>query len=1035
MSIPFDLILIRAAVYRFRLGFYVITLCIAASCSKPAEDDSAYSGVNFSENIRTTPARTAEEERMGFKVPPGFEVTLFASEPDIQKPMNLQFDAKGRMWVTQSFDYPFPADPHKGTDHITILEDTDHDGKADKFTNFIDTLNIPIGLYPMPDGAIAYSIPNVYRYMDQNLDGKADEVKRMFGPFGYTDTHGMVSNFIRGYDGWIHACHGFTNDSRIAGSDGDSIHMVSGNTFRFRLDGSRVEQTTFGQVNPFGLTYDDYGYIYSTDSHSSPLYQLITGGDYPHFGKLEIMAFVPDMKPLVNEATALAGITYYADNQFPTEFQHNLFIGDVVNSRVHRYSYENKGSSPVGKSEDDFIKSKDPWFRPVNIKLGPDGALYVADFYNAIIGHYEVPLAHPLRDKSRGRIWRISYKGNTHPVADISAAKPEELVAMLNHDNLPVRQHAADQLVERIGNDAAPLITAMLENPSSTTYQQVQGLWILQRLHALNSDQLSKSSVSKEEMVRVHVMRILKEEPTSPVAKALALQGMKDASPHVQRAAAEALGQYPELETVVTLLKTLHDTPSTDTHLVYTCRLEIRNILRHEDILKQALAANWSDDEIKWIEGTLVDVYSPTAGTFLANNITDHRLPAGKMGLAYQQIARFAPSSQLSRLVTVVLDDKNKDVDERAAIFKGIRQGLAQQGGKDLPGFKEWASGIATDLLKKYPVSTPPNPNEDLADIVPNLQKQAFDLAGDYKVESLVPVITGFVKDRSALRTDVRVSAFNALLKIQPEPSIALGGKIIMDDSAGIDFRKKVASTLSTNPGKSVNAVLAQIRNVPPDLAVAVSSTLASTKEGKAILYKKVRAGDIANRTLRNPQVQDRLMLNMTADEKKEFDDLTSRLNTVSAERDQLIDERLKSFRSAKLTTVQIDSGAVIFVQNCRVCHSKVSKETIGPPLAGIGKRGDQAIAEKILDPNRNITEAFRNYTIRTKDGKVYSGVFRREVGEIQVYADLTGQEFQIPTRNIAERKASPFTVMPDTFGSTLTQKEFNYLLAHLLEY
>ena len=281
MSIPFDLILIRAAVYRFRLGFYVITLCIAASCSKPAEDDSAYSGVNFSENIRTTPARTAEEERMGFKVPPGFEVTLFASEPDIQKPMNLQFDAKGRMWVTQSFDYPFPADPHKGTDHITILEDTDHDGKADKFTNFIDTLNIPIGLYPMPDGAIAYSIPNVYRYMDQNLDGKADEVKRMFGPFGYTDTHGMVSNFIRGYDGWIHACHGFTNDSRIAGSDGDSIHMVSGNTFRFRLDGSRVEQTTFGQVNPFGLTYDDYGYIYSTDSHSSPLYQLITGGDYP----------------------------------------------------------------------------------------------------------------------------------------------------------------------------------------------------------------------------------------------------------------------------------------------------------------------------------------------------------------------------------------------------------------------------------------------------------------------------------------------------------------------------------------------------------------------------------------------------------------------------------------------------------------------------------------------------------------------------------------------------------------------------------
>ena len=128
---------------------FCVTLCtlLIIGCSKPIDDESKYSGALFSENIRTTPGRTPEEERLGFKLPPGFEIQLFASEPDIQKPMNLAFDAQGRMWVTQSFDYPFPATPGKGTDHITILEDTDHDGKADKFTNFSDTLNIPIGIY------------------------------------------------------------------------------------------------------------------------------------------------------------------------------------------------------------------------------------------------------------------------------------------------------------------------------------------------------------------------------------------------------------------------------------------------------------------------------------------------------------------------------------------------------------------------------------------------------------------------------------------------------------------------------------------------------------------------------------------------------------------------------------------------------------------------------------------------------------------------------------------------------------------------
>src|SRR5690606_27985635 len=225
---------------------------------------------------------------------PGFEITLYASEPDIGKPMNIAFDAEGRMWVSQSHEYPFPAEPGGGKDRISILEDTDGDGTADRFNYFDDTLIIPIGRLPMDDGAVVYSIPNVYKYTDGDQDGEAEDQRTLFGPFRYTDTHGMVNGMTRGYDGWIHACHGF-NVSTVAGTDGDSARLVYGSTFRFRPDGSRVEEVTYGRINPFGMVYDERGYLYSTDCHTSPLYQLIRGGDYTQWGKEVGMGFAPDM--------------------------------------------------------------------------------------------------------------------------------------------------------------------------------------------------------------------------------------------------------------------------------------------------------------------------------------------------------------------------------------------------------------------------------------------------------------------------------------------------------------------------------------------------------------------------------------------------------------------------------------------------------------------------------------------------------------------------------------------------------------------
>ena len=222
----------------------------------------------------------------------------------------------------------------------------------------------------------------------------------------------MTSAFRRGYDGWLYACHGFNNTTTLKGKDGSSITMNSGNTYRMRLDGSRVEQFTWGQVNPFGLAFDPLGNLYSADCHSSPIYQLIRGAHYPSFGKPhDGLGFAPTMMEHSHGSTAIGGIIFYADDKFPKEFRENFFVGNVMTCKINRDSIIKHGTTFRAKEEPDFLSCDDPWFRPVDLQLAPDGSIYVADFYNRIIGHYEVPLDNPGRDRERGRIWRIVYKG------------------------------------------------------------------------------------------------------------------------------------------------------------------------------------------------------------------------------------------------------------------------------------------------------------------------------------------------------------------------------------------------------------------------------------------------------------------------------------------------------------------------------------------------------------------------------------------------------------------------------------------------
>ena len=412
--------------------------------------------------VRSTEPLAPEQEMKGFHLPDGFRVNLFAAEPMINKPINMAFDAKGRLWVSSTVEYPYAAVRERwldktgsrvngSRDAIKILEDSDGDGQADKVTDFADGLNIPTGVVPWTrkghaSGCIAWSIPNIWYFGDVDGDDRADVREVIFGPLGYEkDTHGMCSSFRLRSDGWIYATHGFNNTSRFTTQGGIDLELHSGNVFRFRPDGSAVELWSAGQVNPFGLCWDRYGNLYSADCHSNPVTQVLRGAVYPSFGKPhDGLGFAPVMCEHSHGSTGLCGIVYMDSGTWGLDWEDRILLGNCVASRINQDKVVFNGSTPHAQELPDFLTSDDLWFRPVDLQIGPDKALYVADFYNRIIGHYEVPLDHKGRDRERGRIWRVTGPKASAP----SPSRPERAISLIKEHEI----HSAGlvELVELI---------------------------------------------------------------------------------------------------------------------------------------------------------------------------------------------------------------------------------------------------------------------------------------------------------------------------------------------------------------------------------------------------------------------------------------------------------------------------------------------------------------------------------------------------------------------------------------------------------
>jgi hypothetical protein len=369
---------------------------------------------------------------------------------------------------------------------------------------------------------------------DTDGDGRADEREVLYTGFARDDTHELPNSFTWGIDGWVYGLQGHVNVSNVKDKQGRVTEIHHGNVYRFKPDGSAIEVYARGMSNPWGLAFDNDQNLFGADCESRPLWQIVEGFPYQGFlQRNDPLGFAPHVTEDPHGASGFAGLVSYSDTAFPEAYRGRLFLGNPVNGRVHMDRSVPSGSTLHLEREPDFLTSTDPWFRPVDVELGPEGALYVADWYNRIIAHVEVPLDHPDRDKSRGRIWRIVYKGaETRGPMDVdwSEVSRRKLLNALSDPNQWIRRTAAAQLTHRFGGASARRYRRMLARNDSTL-ARVEALWLLARNGQLYAPDANKLLAGDEPIIRRETIRALGGQIEGNRLRAL----LNDASPIVAR--------------------------------------------------------------------------------------------------------------------------------------------------------------------------------------------------------------------------------------------------------------------------------------------------------------------------------------------------------------------------------------------------------------------------------------------------------------------------------------------------------------------
>lgn len=974
------------------------------------------------------PPFAPDEALRTFTLADGFQIELFAAEPLVSDPVAMEVDESGRLYVVEMHGYPLDL---SGSGRVMLLSDTNGDGRPDKSTVFADGLRLPTGIMRWKNGVLVTDSPEVLYLEDTNGDGRADVKRTVLTGFALSNPQHTTNTPVYGLDNWIYlANEGPVRTVRYHDLFGDPGHEVrfpdrpdgphlppdaDGRNVRFKPDTFELE--TLAARSQFGQTFDAWGHQF-LNTNSRHLYQEMIAARYVSRNPSQIVTTVvrdlpdyhvpaelfpvtksPEYQLLtdVGVMTAASGITCYLADLFPPAYRQSTFVADSVHNLVRVDSVEDDGISFRARRMFDareFLASTDSWFRPVNFYIGPDGALYVLDYYRKIIEHPEWLDDETAKSKElyegrdRGRIYRIVPSGTAAPGwldrIQLGAAPTDELVRTLAHPNIWWRRHAQRLLVDRKPHAVIDLLTT-LATKGDAPLGRLHALWTLEGMNAARGDTVVAALRDSVAGVRENAIRIAEHHLDQAPVRDRLLQMGNDSDPKVR----------------YQLLLTLGDVNDARAEALRT-HLLVDNV---EDPWMQVAALSAPKTNgvalFDMAKTRLVDRETPgrrALFTRIAALVARGSDDAGARELVRQVTAAAAAAGDWWRAATLQgLAEGLRGDSRRRGALESERSQIAALALRGTSGSIRQAARQVLDAI-----------GADGA-IDPSLASEAERIATDRRGEAdtRADAIAVLALHDGAAYTTV----FRQLLGAgEPTPVQAAAVRAlaaVKDPRVAADF---IGAWERWTPAVRDEAVRALVRDPARVAALLDAVSAGRIRVSEIDRPMRIRLMMLDDEALRN---RARSLFNVAAGSPK-----------AAVERYQAALSRIGDGQR----------GREVFSRTCAVCHQYrgAGGAKFGPDLGEVRSHTPQSLLVDILDPNHAIADGYELWVVKLTDGGSLTGIVGSETPASMTFRLPGGGETAVPRARIDAMHIADTSAMPEGLDGQIDVQQMADLIAFL---
>ncbi len=939
---------------------------------------------------------TAAEATKRMRVPDGFRVQAFASEPDLHQPVALALDERGRVWVAEAFSYPRRQKEGEGKDNILVFEDRDGDGVMDKRTVFASGLNLVSGLEVGFGGVWVGAAPYLMFIPDKDGDLVPDgEPRILLDGWHYEDTHETLNSFTWGPDGWLYGCHGVFTHSRVGkpGTPNDQRQRINAGVWRFHPQREEFEVFAHGSSNPWGIDFDDRGQAFITACVIPHLYHVIQGAAYRRQSGEHFNPYVYDdittiadhlhyvgaspwdgnsLSDSVGGGHAHCGAMIYRGGRFPAQYQGAIFMDNIHGHRLNTDILHRAGSGFSGSHGPDFLVSNDKWFMGIAMDYGHDGNVWLIDWYDKQNCHLKDP---EVWDRSNGRLYKVSYGDDAVPVADLHAKTDAELAALVFDRNEFYGRRARRLLQERKATSVAATLRAALADQDEA--QRLRALWALHVTTGLDDALVDTLLGNDSEYVRAWTIQLALEDRavTEKQTAAFVRMAAEDPSPVVRLYLASAMQRLPDAVRL-TLAERLaaHSEDAEDHNLPLMVWYGVEAAVASDPARALALART----------ATL-----PQLHDFIVRRLSE------------------AGGAALDAVIAAVAECRT--AAEAAALLRPAQTALERHGEADMP--PSWTR--AFDAVAK------------LGDR--DTQEIAVWLGGMFGDARALPQLGRLAADASADGRQ-RERALDLLVRTNGPTAAQSVKGLIEDERLGVRAIRALSSFDDTSTPALLLGRYARLGN---DAQHAAIGTLAGRVEWAKALLVAVEGGSVAKEAL-DASVRQDLARHADADVDAALTRVWGRTKIPTDEIREQIKSLEKKLTPAALERADLTNGRALFARTCMTCHKLFGAGVdFGPDITGSNRKDLAYILGNILDPNSEVARDYMMTLVHLKSGSVVSGIIGDETDTaITVRTQVFSQV--VSRRDIARIERVEVSMMPPGQLQGMSDAEVRDLIAYL---